>query len=374
MSPTWRLAGRIFVMAIAAGVVAQTPGAGPNIPRVQLSEAETTAKIIYRVPPIYPTQARAAHIEGTAVFSAIVGKDGSIVSMQTISGHPLLTRAALEVVPKWRYQPTLRDGEPVEVATTITVTFKLSDQPQPKVNRVISPSSALPESAVDSDTTSPETIYLKNGRIIHADSASEAGNKLEYTIGESIYEIPDSLVRQIAHSENAPPSPSHATTLSNRTVVSAPALNKMPIAYGDDPKNWYMYESTQQLRDECQSGQFSSRLHPEFESRSNFPGSAQEAQMACAGLAVNMESAYEELVDRGVELQRILCTDGKGQISGVRSSDPTLAADQDELGRISAEFIKRMAEVAHQEPVDRAKVLRTMLDFGRIAGTCGHGM
>src|ERR1700693_5050157 len=114
MRRTRQFASFIFGVAIAAVVVAQTPGAGPNIPRVQLSEAETATKIIYRVPPIYPTQARAAHIEGTAVFSAIVGKDGSIVSMQTISGHPLLTRAALEVVPKWRYQPTLRDGEPVE--------------------------------------------------------------------------------------------------------------------------------------------------------------------------------------------------------------------------------------------------------------------
>jgi hypothetical protein len=135
-----------------------------------------------------------------------------------------------------------------------------------------------------------------------------------------------------------------------------------------------MYESTRQLRDECQSGQFTSRLHPEFQSKSNFPVSAQEAQMVCTSLAVDMDSAYEELVDRGVELQRILCTAGKGQISGVRSSDPTMAANQEEMGRISAEFIKRMNEVTHQEQVDRAKAWRTMLDFYRLAGTCGHGM
>jgi TonB family protein len=233
MRRTRQFASFIFGVAIAAVVVAQTPGAGPNIPRVQLSEAETAAKIIYRVPPIYPTQARAAHIEGTAVFSAIVGKDGSIVSMQTISGHPLLTRAALEVVPKWRYQPTLRDGEPVEVATTITVTFKLSDQPGSEVNSVKSSPLATSENMVDSDNSSPEIIYLKNGRTIHADSASEAGNKLEYTIGDSIYEIPDSLVKQIVHTGGAPSSPSHSTTVSKQNVVSAPSLSKMPIPYGD---------------------------------------------------------------------------------------------------------------------------------------------
>lgn len=367
---TWWFAAQ-FVAAMAAGVLAQTADTGPTIPRVQLSEAETAPKIIYRVAPVYPTQARAAHIEGTAVFSAIIGTDGSILSMQTVSGHPLLTRAGLEVVPKWRYEPILRNGKPVEVSTSITVTFKLSDQPGSKVK---SAKTATSGSTADSDISSPETIYLKNGRTIHADTASEAGYKLEYTIGDSIYEIPGSLVLRIVHSERAPPSPSHATTVSNRNVVSAPSLSKMPVAYGEDPKNWYMYESTQQLRDECQSGQFTSRLHPEFESKSNFPVSVRDAQMVCASLAVNMDSAYEELIDRGVELQKILCTEGKGQISGVRSSDPTLAADQDEMGRISAEFIKRMTEITHQEQADRAKVWRTMLDFNRIAGTCGHGM
>jgi outer membrane biosynthesis protein TonB len=69
-------------MTVAAGAPAQQPGALPNAARAQLSEAATTAKIIYRVAPIYPTQARASHIEGTAVFRAIVAKDGSIVSLQ----------------------------------------------------------------------------------------------------------------------------------------------------------------------------------------------------------------------------------------------------------------------------------------------------
>ena len=361
-------------MTVAAGVSAQQTGASPSPAQIQLSEAETTVKIIHRVAPIYPAQARAAHIEGTAVFSAIIGKDGSIVSMQTISGHPLLTRAALEVLPQWRYHPTVLDGEPVEVATMITVTFKLSDQPESAAKREPSASSAAPASVVDTGTASPETIHLKNGRIVHADTASEAGNKIEYTIGESVYEIPKSLVQEIVHSANAPPSPSQATSVSNSNVVTAPALSRMPIAFGEDQRNWYMYESTQQLRDECQSGQFTARLHPEFQSKSFFPVSQQEAQMTCAALAVKMDSDYERLIDRGVELQRILCTVGHGGISVVRSSDPTIAANQEELGRITADFNKRMTDVTHQQPLERAMGMRMMVDFYRIAGTCGHGM
>jgi protein TonB len=44
-----------------------------------------------------------------------------------LNGHPLLARAALDAVQSWRYQPTLLNGEPVEVLTEITVRFTLSD-------------------------------------------------------------------------------------------------------------------------------------------------------------------------------------------------------------------------------------------------------
>ena len=38
---------------------------------------------------------------------------------------PRLAQAALDAVRQWRYQPTLLNGQPVEVATTIDVTFAL---------------------------------------------------------------------------------------------------------------------------------------------------------------------------------------------------------------------------------------------------------
>lgn len=38
---------------------------------------------------------------------------------------PELARAAVEAVSQWRYRPTLLNGEPIEVDTTITVNFKL---------------------------------------------------------------------------------------------------------------------------------------------------------------------------------------------------------------------------------------------------------
>jgi protein TonB len=84
------------------------------------------ARIVNRVQPVYPPLARQTRISGTVRLHAIISKDGTIQQLEVISGHPLLQQAALDAVRQWRYQPTLLNGEPVEVDTTIDVIFSLN--------------------------------------------------------------------------------------------------------------------------------------------------------------------------------------------------------------------------------------------------------
>jgi protein TonB len=74
---------------------------------------------------VYPRLAQATRVQGVVVLEAVIALDGSVKSLRVISGHPLLNQAAVEAVKQWLYRPTLLNGEPVEVATTITVTFTL---------------------------------------------------------------------------------------------------------------------------------------------------------------------------------------------------------------------------------------------------------
>jgi TonB family protein len=198
---------------LACGLFAFAQQASPGFsaPRIEMSEAEMASRLITKVPADYPPTARAAHIEGAVLIKAIVGSDGSVVQAQIVSGHPMLARDALLSVSKWKYQPVVRDGSPVEVATTVTVAFKLSDQPQP-----IGSANSSAMSVVDSNAASAEIIQLTNGRTIHAYSITDAGEKIEYTIGESTYQIPKSSVKSISHAGSAPtlPPPSVAPTAS----------------------------------------------------------------------------------------------------------------------------------------------------------------
>jgi protein TonB len=83
-------------------------------------------KLLKKVTPIYPQMAAIAHLQGTVRLTALIGKDGTIQNLQLVSGPSLLAKAATDAVKQWVYQPTVLNGEPVEVQTQIDVNFNLN--------------------------------------------------------------------------------------------------------------------------------------------------------------------------------------------------------------------------------------------------------
>lgn len=101
-------------------LVPERPAPGP----VRLSRMEP-GSLTHNVLPLYPPPARQAGIEGVVVLHAFISREGTIESLQVVSGHPFLARAALDAVRQWRYRPYVLNGQPVEVETQITVNFTL---------------------------------------------------------------------------------------------------------------------------------------------------------------------------------------------------------------------------------------------------------
>lgn len=110
-------------------------GNGPAVPpppkpaapaRIKQGGSVTAASIITQTKPAYPPLARQARIQGVVVLHAIIDKEGKVAQLEVVSGHPLLVQSAIEAVKQWRYKPTQLNGEPVEVDTTIQVTFEMS--------------------------------------------------------------------------------------------------------------------------------------------------------------------------------------------------------------------------------------------------------
>ena len=123
---------------VIGGIIGGVPTAAPPPPpppaapkpvtptRIRVGGSVQQARLIRQPKPIYPPLAKQARISGVVKLNAIIGKDGTIQNLTVASGHPLLVPAAMEAVKQWVYQPTLLNGEAVEVVTQIDVNFTLS--------------------------------------------------------------------------------------------------------------------------------------------------------------------------------------------------------------------------------------------------------
>ncbi|MGA2476672.1 MAG: energy transducer TonB [Terriglobia bacterium] len=120
---------------VIGGVMSSVSAAPPPPPppkaatpkRIRVGGQVESARLIFQPKPEYPPLAKMARIQGTVRLEAIISKDGTIQDLKVVSGHPLLVKSALEAVQRWRYQPTLLNGEPVEVVTEVDVNFTLAE-------------------------------------------------------------------------------------------------------------------------------------------------------------------------------------------------------------------------------------------------------
>ncbi len=109
-----------------AGSTAAPPPPKAVLKRITVGGQVQAAHLVNKVQPSYPPLARQTRISGTVKLHAIIGKNGVVEQLQVVSGHPLLVQSALDAVRQWRYQPTLLNGDPVEVDTEIDVIFSLA--------------------------------------------------------------------------------------------------------------------------------------------------------------------------------------------------------------------------------------------------------
>src|SRR5271170_6414348 len=90
--------------ALGGGILNTAPPPPPKATpsRIKVGGQVQAANILRQVLPVYPAIAKTAHVSGTVRLHAAMG-----------------------AVHDWRYHPTMLNGEPVEVDTTIDVVFSL---------------------------------------------------------------------------------------------------------------------------------------------------------------------------------------------------------------------------------------------------------
>jgi TonB family protein len=97
--------------------------------RIRISQQNSQCYLVSKVQPRYPMMQLSSRTQGDAVLKAVVGRDGKVIEITSLSGDPGLLRAATDAVKKWRYRPYLLSGQPVEFETQVTVKFSIPGSP-----------------------------------------------------------------------------------------------------------------------------------------------------------------------------------------------------------------------------------------------------
>jgi protein TonB len=90
---------------------------------VRVSEGVSTGLLVHKVKPVYPPEARQAHIKGTVLLRVLIDEEGRVAHLRVVSGPRELAPAAISAVQQWRYRPYLLMGNPIEVDTEASVKF-----------------------------------------------------------------------------------------------------------------------------------------------------------------------------------------------------------------------------------------------------------
>ena len=115
------------VIQVIAPNTAAAAAEGPAPPSlIRVGGNVQSSKLVQQVRPVYPAEAKEQRIQGLVRLQAVIAKDGTVKSLEVVSGDPTLTQSALDAVRQWVYQPTLLNGDPVEVQTMIDVNYTLS--------------------------------------------------------------------------------------------------------------------------------------------------------------------------------------------------------------------------------------------------------
>ena len=110
--------------ALATGLVGDKQ---PSAPATALPVGGDVrlAKIIFSVPPKYPTLAKSQHVSGNVLIDALIDASGHVTTMKVVSGPAVLHQAAMDALKQWRYQPASLDGHPVPMHLAVTIQFHL---------------------------------------------------------------------------------------------------------------------------------------------------------------------------------------------------------------------------------------------------------
>jgi TonB family protein len=185
-----------------------SPVASPKIATILPDTSEITpGRLVYRVDPQYPKEARKQNIQGAVLLQVTVEKNGNVDDIAILSGDLVLADAAVDAVSAWRFEPYTQSGSPVQISQKLSFNFIPSEKIGKFDTQLGPPTPARPWSSADQNELPSEGKVYRVGqgvtspRAIYAPSPeyTEAARKIRFqgTCLLSLIVGPDGQARDI---------------------------------------------------------------------------------------------------------------------------------------------------------------------------------
>jgi TonB family protein len=93
---------------------------------LKAGDSVTPPRLIKKVEPKYPIEARKALIQGMVVLEVTTDEEGNVAEAKVSrSDSSLLNQASIDAVKQWKYEPLMSKGKPVRLTFYVTLTFRL---------------------------------------------------------------------------------------------------------------------------------------------------------------------------------------------------------------------------------------------------------
>jgi protein TonB len=92
-----------------------------------IGDLDQKPRPIFQTPPTYPAELRRKNREGTVYVLFIVDRSGRVLSASVEkSTDSAFERPAVEAVRQWRFEPGMKNGQPVPFKMKVPITFSAS--------------------------------------------------------------------------------------------------------------------------------------------------------------------------------------------------------------------------------------------------------
>lgn len=108
-----------------------------TIAEMQKAEGDRKARVIYRVEPEYTPDAREKKIEGTVVLTLTIDHEGLPQNIQIKKSlYPSLDQSAIEAARKMRFEPAIKNGQPVSMFISVEFNFAIESRSKQELEEI----------------------------------------------------------------------------------------------------------------------------------------------------------------------------------------------------------------------------------------------